>query len=282
MSTTEQRLAANRANAQLSTGPISDEGKSIASRNATRHGLLSSRLLLDDESPDEFDRLLSDLCDCLRPVGLMEATLVERIAIAIWRQRRLVQAETARLALGRLPRKVASMVSSEMGRTHISEIKTEDLAPFDAAREQWCRATLAEAEALEEIDLATIEASAPNLHGQLQEDAAEDGETIEKFIAGHKGGLVAYLGELMLWCREQMRAAEARPTVLALADQVRIKRLIMSSDDLDLLGRYQTTLDNQLYKALRAFREAQEWRIKTLDASPAPRGVPDAAAAEAA
>jgi len=32
-----------------------------------------------------------------------------------------------------------------------------------------------------------------------------------------------------------------------------------------LFTRYQTTLDNQLYKALRAFRDAQEWRLKTLD-----------------
>lgn len=31
------------------------------------------------------------------------------------------------------------------------------------------------------------------------------------------------------------------------------------------MARYQTTLDNQLYKALRAFREAQEWRLKTLE-----------------
>jgi hypothetical protein len=279
MSTTEQRLAANRANAQFSTGPISDEGKSIASRNATRHGLLSSRLLLDDESPDEFDQLLSDLCDCLRPVGLVEATLVERIAVAIWRQRRLVQAETANLALGRLPRKVASMVSSEMGRVLSGEIKADHLAPFDADREQWCRATLAEAEALEKIDLATIEASAPSVLGQLQEDAAEDNDTVEKFIADYKGGLIGYLGELMLWCREQLRSAEARPTVLALAAEVRTKRLIMSSDDLELLARYQSTLDNQLYKALRALREAQEWRLKAIDASPA---LPDADAVEPA
>ena len=28
----------------------------------------------------------------------------------------------------------------------------------------------------------------------------------------------------------------------------------------DLLGRYQTALDNDLYKALKALREAQSWR----------------------
>lgn len=32
----------------------------------------------------------------------------------------------------------------------------------------------------------------------------------------------------------------------------------------DLLNKYQTTLDNQLYKAMKALHDAQEWRFKTL------------------
>ena len=35
----EAKLAANRANAQLSTGPVSSAGKAISSQNRTRHGL---------------------------------------------------------------------------------------------------------------------------------------------------------------------------------------------------------------------------------------------------
>ena len=75
------------------------------------------------------------------------------------------------------------------------------------------------------------------------------------------------------WCREQLLSAEARPKILALAEQVRAKRLVLPTDVLEVLARYQTTLDNQLYKALRALREAQEWRLMTLDQS----SVPDAA-----
>jgi hypothetical protein len=45
------------------------------------------------------------------------------------------------------------------------------------------------------------------------------------------------------------------------------------------MARYQTTLDNQLYKALRAYREAQEWRFKTLEH--VADGLADARAAEA-
>ena len=43
------------------------------------------------------------------------------------------------------------------------------------------------------------------------------------------------------------------------------KRLELPSDTLELLARYQTTLDNQLFKLLKALREAQEWRLKTID-----------------
>ena len=43
-----------------------------------------------------------------------------------------------------------------------------------------------------------------------------------------------------------------------------VSRLVMESQALptqtELLTRYQTTLDNDLYKALKALREAQSWR----------------------
>ena len=102
MSTTEQRLAANRTNALCSTGPVTPAGKAIASQNATRHGLLSAKLLLEDEDAGDYQMMLTDLCRSVRPVGALELSLVERIGVTLWRQRRLVQAETARLTLARL------------------------------------------------------------------------------------------------------------------------------------------------------------------------------------
>ena len=55
----EAQLAANRANAQLSTGPTSAEGLEISSRNNFRHGLTQPEgelILLDSESKDEFEK----------------------------------------------------------------------------------------------------------------------------------------------------------------------------------------------------------------------------------
>ena len=161
MSSSEQRLAANRKNARSSTGPNTARGKSIAARNATRHGLLSTRLLLDDEDSSEFQRLLDELMESLRPVGSLERLLLERIAVTVWRQRRLVHAETASLSLARHPKKVAVAVSSELGRSYGSEVEQDDLAPFDADSEAWSRDALEEIDSLEEFDIGSLERRAP-------------------------------------------------------------------------------------------------------------------------
>ncbi len=172
MSTTEQRFTANRANALQSTGPSTAEGKAIASKNATRHGLLSAKLFLDEEDPGEFQALFADLANSLHPIGTLELTLVERIAVTMWRQRRLVQAETASLALARQPVKVAKDVSSELGRGNGSEVKPDSLVAYDHKHAKWCQEVQAEIVALGEIDLRTINTRAPLVYAQLARTGA--------------------------------------------------------------------------------------------------------------
>jgi hypothetical protein len=100
---------------------------------------------------------------------------------------------------------------------------------------------------------------------QLQSDVSEAEQTQEAFVGSHKGGLTGYLAELLLWCRGKLKEADERPHVLELAKHVMAKRLVLPADSLELMSRYQSTLDNQLYKALRALRDAQEWRLRTLE-----------------
>jgi len=77
-SISERKLAANRANAQLSTGPRTPEGKARSSRNALKHGLLSSQILLEHESAEELEALREGLYEELQPIGALEETLVEK------------------------------------------------------------------------------------------------------------------------------------------------------------------------------------------------------------
>lgn len=85
---TPAQLAANRLNAQKSTGPSSPAGKEITSQNALKHGLTSRSVLLPEEDPAEFDALRSELLDELHPQGPLELFYFDRIFTAAWRLRR--------------------------------------------------------------------------------------------------------------------------------------------------------------------------------------------------
>ncbi len=91
----EKQTNANRANARRSTGPRTAAGKARTSRNAIKHGLLGKHLLLENESVEDYDALLNGLIDSHQPVDTAEALLVEKMAIALWKMRRLHAVETA-------------------------------------------------------------------------------------------------------------------------------------------------------------------------------------------
>jgi hypothetical protein len=97
------QLAANRRNAQKSTGPKTVNGKAVAKMNALKHGILSKaslvrgRCIVEDEA--EFATLHERLCRDLQPVGLLEEMLVDQMVTAHWRLRRALKAEAGEIAL---------------------------------------------------------------------------------------------------------------------------------------------------------------------------------------
>lgn len=90
------QLQANRANASRSTGPRSPEGKAASARNALQHGLRSRHVVLKGiESIDEFEQLRESFYRQFGPAGPAETSLVDRIAAAEWRLRRIGRIESA-------------------------------------------------------------------------------------------------------------------------------------------------------------------------------------------
>ena len=93
----EKKMAANRANAQHSTGPRTPEGKARSKLNSIKHGLLAveavNRTLDGDGACVEFDALVDRLEEHFQPADPIEEFLVENIAIARWRQKRLMRFE---------------------------------------------------------------------------------------------------------------------------------------------------------------------------------------------
>jgi hypothetical protein len=97
----EKQEQANVRNAQLSTGPVSPEGKAIVARNAVKHGIFAKDLVISAgdgrEDEMEYHELLAELKRDLAPAGRMEMILVEKIAVNYWRLRRLVRYETGEI-----------------------------------------------------------------------------------------------------------------------------------------------------------------------------------------
>jgi len=85
---TEKQIAANKKNAQLSTGPRTKKGKAIASQNSLKHGLLAKTNVIHTESKAEFELHRDQMLACLKPVGPMESILAQRIITLSWRLKR--------------------------------------------------------------------------------------------------------------------------------------------------------------------------------------------------
>ncbi len=81
---TEAQIKANRANAQQSTGPKSEAGKTASSRNNFRHGFTGAFCVLGWESADEFNQLSRDLAEEHKPATPTETLLVTQMAQAWW------------------------------------------------------------------------------------------------------------------------------------------------------------------------------------------------------
>ena len=95
MTASAKQIAANRANALKSTGPRTASGKLASSKNALIHGLLSREMLVGGEDPADYDALLDSLVADFAPHGANEQMLVEKLAIALWKMKRLHGAEAA-------------------------------------------------------------------------------------------------------------------------------------------------------------------------------------------
>ena len=84
-----KQIAANRRNAQKSTGPTSDQGKQTVAQNNFRHGLRGKFRVLDDiENPYEYEAFLDRLIADEKPVGEAELALVVKMAETTWLSKR--------------------------------------------------------------------------------------------------------------------------------------------------------------------------------------------------
>jgi len=85
----ELKIEANRANAQASTGPRTEEGKARSSQNARKHGLTAKQLAITPEDREAFDEILAGHLHEINPSGQIEQTLFDELVAAAWNLRRI-------------------------------------------------------------------------------------------------------------------------------------------------------------------------------------------------
>src|SRR5712692_11401416 len=89
MSTSPERLAANAANAQHSTGPRTPEGRARSSQNARTHGLTARDLVIAPDEREEFEELRNDYQTSVKPQDGIQQSLFEELVGAAWNLRRV-------------------------------------------------------------------------------------------------------------------------------------------------------------------------------------------------
>ncbi|OPY11928.1 MAG: hypothetical protein A4E69_02536 [Syntrophus sp. PtaB.Bin138] len=259
--TTDKKKESNRMNARKSTGPRSEAGKAVVSRNALKHGLLSRNLVIEEESREEFSELLQLLMEEFQPAGLVEHALVERVGIALWRQRRLVRAEAAQVSLNqqRFSSPEKEEVCAILGYDDIGE------KFLDMENEP------------EESYLAGLRASRDKWQSFVDEEVADTDEPFDHLPVEYQQYLLNSFGvradgieftikvKYNSWANFFEKQIQHHDFLINNNRRIReVSRLVRQSHALpsktDLLARYQTALDNDLYKALKALREAQAWQ----------------------
>ena len=90
----QRQQEANRRNAAKSHGPTTPEGRAAVRLNALKHGLTAAEIILPTtEDKTEFEQFRFDFIDECRPVGPIQAALVEDMVTARWRMNRVRKME---------------------------------------------------------------------------------------------------------------------------------------------------------------------------------------------
>ncbi len=97
---TQKQIDANRRNAQKSTGPKTEQGKSITRLNARREGFTGQIIILDSEDRPHFEKFQASLIADLQPKTTLELSLAHGIAWDTWRLNHLRAVESNLYALG--------------------------------------------------------------------------------------------------------------------------------------------------------------------------------------
>ena len=262
------KIKANRQNAKRSTGPTSIQGKLKVSQNAITHGIFAASPLLPNENAEEFKTLCKGIAEVYPPVDAIAAGLVERIVLAIWRQKRLRIAEAAKLQISMAPEIMAEEISDLLRLPHHKRMSAQSISEAqEDAYDHWMK-VLEEFESINiqaaPKNLAQVSIQTPKIFSQLKRDAMASVSNYDLFMKS-PDKIIASMENTKKYAEEFVANNEIKHTAYNIAQQMRLAKLIPEGQSVDFLSKYQVQLDTDLYRAIDAYKKHIAWRAENLE-----------------
>jgi len=250
-------------------GSNGSKRKGIGKWNALKHGILSRSVVVrngdSEETQRAFDFLHSSLRDNLKPEGVLEEMLVEKIAVCYWRLRRVLRSETGVIeeSLGEINSRLRPSLLGLLSENLRGQHKLDELAL--QVRSDDCLST-AQFETLERIfgpslplivnvkrilrELGLIRSGQPNTTAPPVRDSSSSKELKRQVL------------KLISKCKESLeREYEEKRT--AELQEAEVRARIMSAPSsvaIDRLNRYQVGLEKEFYRAIQQLERQQRMR----------------------
>lgn len=235
--------------------------------NALKHGILSKLVVLAHEDHAEFADLLAALIDEHRPAGVTERHLIEELATIIWRKRRVLLAEGAKIneGLKSAVSSAASVIKSAVPFQRGIGSDQADLREFmEGSADE-----IAERQREAALDLAAtqkaaaiLRKSSPNAYAKARRALIQesrdwwDEHVAEESYPPTAEGLAEFIrNSLEPICYRMAKEAEYTPAIKAqtLGEGLQAHRL-------EKLNRYETHLDRKFERTLAMLLKLKDLR----------------------
>lgn len=253
-------------------GPSTPRGKATVARNAIRHAVCATAPVIPGlERPEDWEAHRAGIRASLQPVGPLETELAERVALLLWRLRRVARFETAAILADEEDHQEFQRLLAAIP-TYGHHLRAH-LSPQEAcAAVETLRAGLQALEALATLPpdtpLAAVDLrpcpDTPSFQELRAQQEAPDSTvgTARAALAHNPPG--ARLADLLQHARDALAAAEDDAArALAHHERVRSEHLLPAPSALDRVVRYEAHLSRQLVatmhelEALQARRDGQ-------------------------
>ncbi len=276
-------------------GPATQNGKAIVRWNATRHGISSPEpVVLGLEKREDWEEHRSGILQNLSPVGHLEVTLAERIAVLSWRLHRVTRYETEAISLSQQKIEedihkrdmlIRSLRESPYASTHPVDVRFEakhdrqthnalkrfpslelekSMKAEDASSVVWSVLIAAKKEG-EEIDEEALDLPGVPEDAYIEELPPMKAKDVRGCVEAIARATGRDPDELLEAATEEARSRRVsseyrREEMEKEVSQYERERILPDDKTLEKIARYEAHLSRQLYQALHEFENLQKYR----------------------